>query len=80
MSEFIKVTNHQANPIDLRHIDRIIESRPIELHYNENGSIEDKPSFAIVLKLPSNLKTCGQFSLKTLETCLDELGYKITKK
>lgn len=80
MAEFIKVVNHGAKQMDLRHIGATaMEVTPIELHYNKNGSTEDKPTFCMVLSHPSGLKVFGQFSLKTLQDCLNELGYQIHK-
>lgn len=81
MSEFIKVKNHGANPIDLSEIGSTAkELRPTELHFNTNGSIDDKPTFAIVMKHPSGLNVYGQFSMKTLQDCLNELGFEIVGK
>lgn len=81
MSEFIKVTNHGANPMDLRHIGGTAkELRPTELHFNTNGSVDDKPTFAIVMQHPSGLNVYGQFSLNTLRDCLNELGFEISGK
>jgi hypothetical protein len=78
MNEFMKVVNHGAKPIDLRHIGSTAkEARLVELHFNTNGSIEEKPSLAIVMQLPSGLNIYGQMSLETLNDCLEQLGYEI---
>ncbi len=81
MAKYIKVKNHGANRIDLSHIgDTAKELFPTELHFNKNGSVDNKPTFAIVMHNKSGLNVYGQFSFKTLQECLNELGYEISKK
>lgn len=78
MAKYIEVINHGKNQIDLRHIgSTAMEARPTELHFKENGSLDDSPSLAIVMQLVSGQNVFAQLSLKTLQECLNELGYEI---
>lgn len=78
MNEFMKVINHGENQIDLTHIGtEVVQARPTELHFKTNGSIDDKPSFVIVMRYATGAAVYGQFTLDTLEDCLEQLGYEI---
>lgn len=78
MNKFMKVINHGANPIDLSHIGSTSkEVRPVELHYNTNGSLNGTPTIAIVMEFEYGLKVYGQMSLDTLDDCMNQLGYEI---
>lgn len=79
MAKFMKVFNHGNEQIDLSGIGVTSkECVPTELHHKNNGSVDEKPSFVIVMKMPSGLSVYGQLSLETLSECLNELGYNIT--
>lgn len=83
MEEF-KIINHGNGPINLTHFNpkNIVEMRPTELHFKENGSLENKPSFALVFEMPWSFAApivYGQISLQMLNDGLRELGYEITK-
>lgn len=79
--DYLKVFNHEDKEIDLRHIQGLLmELRPIELHYNTNGDIEDNPAFCIVSELPGPFvtpKVYIRFSLNTIQKALAELGYTL---
>lgn len=58
------------------------EYRPTELHFKKTGTIDEKPSLAIVMDrqhsmLQVNQRAYGQISLSTLKDCLNQLGYDI---
>jgi hypothetical protein len=76
--------NWGTEPIEL-HVDSIAqEYRPIELHHKDNGTLDGKPSFAIVMVQPHALLGkvygIGQISVEMLTKALDECGYTLTKK
>jgi hypothetical protein len=78
MAQSIKVINHGSNAINLQPIQfNSTEARPIELHFNTNGSVNNEPYLAIVLETRSGFHVYGQLELETLQNCLQELGYKI---
>jgi len=72
--------NHGTNQIDVKHLGKIKMMLPTEIHYKEDGSITNGPSFAIVLTSPVDIPVVGQISLKMLNDGLNELGYEIVKK
>lgn len=55
-----------------------IEGLPIEIHLKEDGSFDNKPSFAIVIELPFSF-ALGQISLEMFNEGLKDIGYQITK-
>ena len=63
----------------------IQEMRPTEIHLKEDGSINNKPSFAIVMSRDEigaeeyHYPIYGQISLEMLNEGLKELGYEIVK-
>ncbi len=68
----IKISSEPSTPIEVV---------PRELHFKEDGAIDDSPSLTMVLNhSTAPYKFYGQFTLNTLIECLDELGYTITKK
>ena len=74
--------NHGTNQIDVikhspieRYKFRI--GRPIEMHLKENGSKDDKPSFAIVIELSNGNRIIGEISLQMLNEGLKDIGYKL---
>ena len=81
--------DHGTGPIDLNkwgNVGKISEMRPVELHHKSNGSIREKPSFAIVLvdslhdsDITDNM-VYGQISLEMLNDGLKEIGYKLVKE
>jgi hypothetical protein len=77
MGKFIKTFDHEFDTLDVSHLDDVIEGRPIELHHKKDGTVDDKPSFAIIIELPNGKNVVGQFSLKSLTECLNELGYDV---
>lgn len=79
MAEFMKVTNHGKEQYKVEDFNDGIQFKPIELHYKEDGSIDNKPSFLMVMERHDRPKAFGQFTLKTLSDCLEELGYEIKK-
>jgi len=86
MAKEMKVINHKAGKIDLRYLGtHVKEFKPIELHHMDHGSVTDEASFAVVMELlliqsKVPIYAVGQFSLVTLQECLNELGYEIKKK
>ena len=78
--EFACIKNHGTDPIDLRHLGPGIEMLPTELHFKEDGSIEDEMSLIMVMTHPVMLTVYGQLSLKMLNDGLSEIGYEIVKK
>ena len=83
MPSELKGINHGTKEINLsKHSsDNPSEYRPIEIHLKENGAIGDKPSLCIVLENPfENIGIVyGQFSVKTFNEGLAEIGYEIKK-
>ena len=82
MAKEMKVINDGTNKFYLEHLKGFIrQGRPIELHYITDGTITNEPNFAMVIEMPgAAMHIIGQFSLATLQECLDELGYEIKKK
>ena len=76
MAEFIKTKNWGKENI---RIESFVEFIPMELHLKEDGDINGKPSFCMVLRHPYQGSIHGQFSLKTLTDSLLELGYELKK-
>jgi len=78
MATYMKTFDHGTGMIDLSDKTSLVEMTPVELHIKRDGDKEDQPSLAVVMQL-KNVYVVGQMSLKTLDDCLQELGYKITK-
>lgn len=83
MDKLFKGINHGKEKINLTHLSKdSIELRPAEIHLKEDGSIECKPSFTIVMIddgcYPINVY--GQISLKMFNNGFNDIGYKIVKK
>ncbi len=72
--------NHGKGNIDIKH-DLVAQLLPIEIHLKENGTLDDKPSFAIVLSsmVKSLPVVVGQLSLKMWNEGLKDIGYEIKK-
>lgn len=49
-----------------------------EMHVKENGDIEHKPSFAIIMT-NGRIEVCGQISLRMFNDGLSDIGYKLIK-
>lgn len=50
-NEFMTGKNHGTQSIDLSHITHMMgELRPVELHRKEDGAIDDRPSYCLVLQ------------------------------
>ena len=71
--------NHGKGQIDLNHLDNTDEFLPIEIHMREDGTTDNKPSVAIVLKDGGGRHVYGQLSLKMWNEGLKDIGYKIVK-
>jgi hypothetical protein len=77
----IKAVNHGLGKIDLKEIQKtslLVELVPVELHHKEDGDLDDKPSFCIVLKSQPGMHFYGQISLRMLDEAMNQLGYSIT--
>lgn len=61
---------------------RTYQLRPVKLYLKENGSIDDKPLFAILMADPYNhaAPVIGQVSLDMWNKAMNEVGYEIVKK
>jgi len=80
MKDTFEGKNWGRGAIDLTHLRSITEFRPTEIHMKEDGDLDDKPSFAIVLETnTSSSCVVGQLSLKMLNSGLKDVGYQITK-
>jgi hypothetical protein len=75
----IKTFNWGTNPIQLEFPDAIgFEFKPIQVHLKEDGSLDNKPSFCVVLHHPIVDKyVYGQISLKMADDVLRQFGMKI---
>ena len=71
--------NHGKNQINLSHMNNTDEFLPIEIHMKEDGTIDDKPSVAIVMKDGGGQHVYGQLSLKMWNEGLKDIGYKIVR-
>ena len=80
MGKAFKAFNHGTGPVDLRHLGAADEMRPTEIHLKEDGALDDKPSFTIVMTALGRTPKFGQISLRMLNEGLNELGYEIVKK
>ena len=74
-----KTFNHGKDIIRLTSMPgkKIIEGMPTELHFKEDGALNNTPSFAIIIQDVNGNKVVGQISLQMLNEGLNELGYKI---
>lgn len=81
MKKAFKGINHGKDQIDLRHLEKALELRLIEIHHKENGSTKDEPSFVIVMTgtkyIPGTVY--GQITLDMFNKGLADIGYKIEK-
>ena len=81
MNPFMNTFNHGKSQIKLNFPNATKHMRPIELHMREDGSLNNTPSFAMVMMNQTGTQfVVGQFSIETLTDCLDELGFTLTKK
>ncbi len=80
----MKVVNVGKGRFDLRDYGpdvSIIHMVPTELHFKEDGALDDRPSLLVVLSHPTvRHLVVGEMSLSTLSRCLEDLGYEIRKK
>jgi hypothetical protein len=76
----IEVFNWGMEPIKLE-LDSIgYEFKPVQVHMKLDGSMENKPSFCIVMHHPGADKyVYGQISMKMANDVLNQLGYQIVK-
>lgn len=74
--------NHGTNDMDFtKYGKNFAQMLPRELHFKENGTRDDKPSFAILMNHPMIPGVVvGQLSLKTWNEALGDVGYEIVKK
>jgi len=81
MHKDFKAINHGTGQIDLSHLAAFnpIQMRPVELHLKEDGTVDDKPSFGIVMTDRTGRVVFGEISLKMLREGFQELGYDICK-
>lgn len=80
MKKAFKGIYHGTGQIDLSHHKDIEQFLPVEIHLKEDGTVDNKPSFAIVLTSPySRNQVVGQISLEMLNQGLADLGYEIKK-
>jgi hypothetical protein len=79
MNKDFKAFNHDTGQIDLSKFGNAIQMKPIEIHLKEDGSIENKPSFAIVMADPNIGYVFGQISLKMLNEGLADIGYELVR-
>lgn len=81
MKKAFKGINHGKEQMDLRHLGKALELRPIEIHHKENGSTKGEPSFVIVMigtkYIPGTVY--GQITLDMFNEGLADIGYKIEK-
>ena len=76
-----------ANQIDLRLLTPpTVHMRPIQIHHKDDGATNDGPSFCIVMAsgmdngAPFPPFAYGQFTLKTINEALADIGYEIKRK
>lgn len=74
-----KAFDHKTGKIDLTHHSSVLNMLPIEIHHKEDGTYDDKPSFAIVLARSNYPTIVGEISLKMLNDALKDIGYQIKK-
>lgn len=55
-----------------------IEGRPIEIHSKDDGTIDNRPSFAIVTEVGNGF-VISQISLDMFNGGLADIGYKLVK-
>jgi len=72
--------DHGTGKIDLSQHQHLIQMKPVEIHHKEDGTKDDKPSFAIVMTSPVMDPVVGQISLEMLNEGLEDIGYKIEKQ
>jgi len=66
--------------IDLTGHGEMMEMRPNSIHHKLNGTVDEKPSFVMVMENPDMpYKVFGQISVGMLNYALLEIGYKIVK-
>lgn len=71
--------NCGSDQIDLSDLDIKAELRPLRIYYRENGTLDNSPSFAIVMSDRGGLSVVGQLSLRMFNEGLADIGYKIVK-
>lgn len=81
MAKEFKAFNHGTGPIVLaQHNNNLVmQAKPTELHLKENGTLNNGPSFAIVMEDYYRNRIIGQVSLDMLKEALNEIGYDIVK-
>lgn len=72
--------SHGKGTIKINH-EFVTQLRPIEIHMKEDGTLDDKPSFCIVMSsmMEGLSVVAGQISLKMLNEGLKDIGYEIKK-
>ncbi len=71
--------NHGKKQIDLRDIGFTTDMRPTEIHFKEDGSLDNKPSFCIVLEAPMLRAAIGELTVEMFNDALKDIGYKLIK-
>ena len=74
----MKGIDYGKGQIDLRHHRYSSRFRPTEIHHKVDGSVEDGPSFVIVMEL-AGIAVYGEVSLKMFNEALGDIGYKIRR-
>ncbi len=77
----LRTYNHGTGLIqtDMKGIVKLTQGMPTELHLKEDGTLDNKPSFAVVIEDLNRNKVIGQISLRMLKQALNELGYDVVK-
>ena len=71
--------DHGKDQIDLTHLHIKAVLMPIEIHFKDDGDINDEPSMVIVMVNPMNRCICGEISLRMFNEAVAEVGYKLVK-
>ncbi len=60
----------------------LLELRPVEIHHKKDGTVDEGPSFAIVLANINDDRyaVVGQVSFDMLKIAMDKLGYILERK
>ena len=79
-ADFMAV-NHEKGIIKLglSQFTDVQQGKPVEIHFKDDGSVDNKPSLCLVIMTETTSCVYGQISLEMLNNAIEQVGYKLIK-
>ena len=80
LSDTFRGFNHGKGNISITTVfNNVNEARPIEIHLKEDGALDNRPSFAIIMVDLQNNAILGQITLDMFNKGCKDIGYQLIK-